>query len=85
MPWSDQKLFYYSVDSRSQKVSTSLKSFHLYLTRFIPGTAANAVNFQAYMYIIDGIVHCNTSRASGLIQGAEGPLRTFNVCMKQKV
>ena len=37
------------------------------------GQPANAVNFQAYMYITDGIVHCNTSRASGLIQGAEGP------------
>ena len=68
---------------RCARGSTSLESFHLHLARFIPGTAANAVNFQAYL--IDGIARCNTSRASGALQGAEEPLRTFNVRVKQKV
>ena len=68
---------------RRARGSTSLESFHLHLARFIPGTAANAVNFQAYL--VDGIARWNTSRASGALQGAEEPLRTFNVRVKQKV
>lgn len=33
--------------------STSLESFHCHLARFIPGTSASALNFQAYL--LDGI------------------------------
>ena len=68
---------------RCARGSTSLESFHLHLARFIPGTAANAVNFQAYL--VDGIACWNTSRASGAILGADETLRTFNVRVKQKV
>lgn len=34
---------------RCARGSTSLESFHLHLARFIPGTSASAVNFQAYL------------------------------------
>ena len=38
---------------RCARGSTSLESFHSHLVRFIPGTSASAVNFQAYL--LDGI------------------------------
>ncbi|XP_030266267.1 uncharacterized protein LOC115577368 [Sparus aurata] len=34
---------------RCARGSTSLESFHLLLNRFIPGTSANSLNFQAYL------------------------------------
>ncbi|XP_019633279.1 PREDICTED: uncharacterized protein LOC109476717 [Branchiostoma belcheri] len=34
---------------RTGRGTTSLESFHLHLNRFIPGTSASAVNFQAYL------------------------------------
>lgn len=34
---------------RCARGSTSLESFHLHLARFIPGTSAGDVNFQAYL------------------------------------
>ncbi|XP_063969451.1 uncharacterized protein LOC129281451 isoform X1 [Lytechinus pictus] len=40
---------------------TSLESFHLHLNRFIPGTSANNVHFQAYL--LDGIHRWNCDRA----------------------
>ena len=39
--------------------ATLLESFHLHLTRFVPGSSAGAVNFQAY--ILDGINRWNTA------------------------
>ena len=55
---------------RCARGSTSLESFHLHLARFIPGTAANAVNFQAYL--VDGIAHWNTSRGLWSTSGGRG-------------
>ena len=45
--------------------STCLESFYPHLARFIPGTAASAVNFQAYL--VDGIARWNTSQANAAI------------------
>ena len=41
--------------------STSLESFHLQLARFIPGSSANAVNFQSNL--LDGIMRWNAARS----------------------
>ena len=68
---------------RCARGSTSLESFHLHLARFIPGTAASAVNFQAYL--LDGIARWNTSRANASILSQPETLRTFNVRLQHKV
>ena len=57
--------------------STSLESFHL-------GTAASAVNFQAFL--VDGRTRWNSARAAAAIQSSqEDGLRTFDVRLKSKV
>ena len=45
---------------RCARGSNSLESFHSHLKNFIPGTAANAVNFQAYL--LDGLSRWNIAR-----------------------
>ena len=45
--------------------SSSLESFHLHLTSFVPGSSAGAVNFQAY--ILDGINRWNTAHSEAAI------------------
>ena len=45
---------------RCARGSTSLESFHHHLLSFIPGTSANAVNFQAYL--LDGLSRWNALR-----------------------
>ena len=68
---------------RCARGSTSLESFHLHLARFIPGTSASAVNYQAYL--LDGITQWNTSRAAAAINSPSETLRTFDARLKQKV
>ena len=51
---------------RCARGSTSLESFHLHLARFVPGSSAGAVNFQAY--ILDGICRWNSARAVAAVQ-----------------
>ena len=63
--------------------STSLESFHLHLARFIPGTSANAVNFQAYL--MEGITRWNVLRAKEAIDSPSHPLRTFDSRLQHKV
>ncbi|XP_078805338.1 uncharacterized protein LOC110014613 [Oryzias latipes] len=46
---------------RCARGSTSLESFHLHLNRFIPGTLASDVFFQAYL--LDGLARWNEDRA----------------------
>ena len=50
---------------RCARGSTSLESFHLHLARFIPGSSASAVNFQAFL--LDGITRWNASRGTAAI------------------
>ena len=45
---------------RCARGSTSLESFHLYLNRFIPGTSASPLHFQAYL--LEGLYRWNTDR-----------------------
>ena len=65
--------------------STSLESFHLHIARFIPGTSASAVNFQAYL--IEGIVRWNQARAEAAIDksNSKQTLRTFDIRLQEKV
>ena len=51
---------------RCARGSTSLESFYLHLARFIPGSSAGAVNFQAY--ILEGITRWNAARSAAAIQ-----------------
>ena len=68
---------------RCARGSTSLESFHLHLARFIPGSSASAVNFQAYL--LDGITRWNSSRAVAAIESPEGNLRTFDSRLQEKI
>ena len=70
---------------RCARGSTSLESFHLHLARFVPGSAAGAVNLRAFL--LDGTTRWNTSRAAEAIQSAESEegLRSFDVRLIDKV
>ena len=54
--------------------------FHLHLARFIPGTSANAINFQAFL--ADGLARWNHAREAA---AQEGTIRTFDLRLQQKV
>lgn len=68
---------------RCARGSTSLESFHLHLVRMIPGTSANAVNFQAYL--LDGITRWNASRSAEALSSSNSELRTFDMRLQEKV
>ena len=73
-----------SVIYRSARGSTSLESFHMHLARFIPGSSANEVNFQAYPYLLDGITRWNYQRYCSSFESLQGDqLRTFNMSLQQ--
>ncbi|XP_065906988.1 uncharacterized protein [Dysidea avara] len=46
---------------RCARGTTSLESFHLHLARFIPGSSASDVHFQAYL--LEGLARWNQARA----------------------
>ena len=85
---------------RCARGTTSLESFHLHLARyrdplinmiihlmsfrFIPGTSANAVHYQAYL--LEGVTRWNQARALEAIQQQQPQvLRTFNLRLADKV
>ena len=69
---------------RCARGSTSLESFHLHLARFVPGSSAGAVNFQAY--VLDGICRWNSARAAAAVQSpTTETLRTFNLRLMSRV
>ena len=51
--------------------------------RFIPGTSASDVHYQAYL--IDGITRWNKDRASAFLGGNTQSPRTFDIALQQKV
>ncbi|XP_062340201.1 uncharacterized protein LOC134038681 [Osmerus eperlanus] len=61
---------------RCARGSTSLESFHLHINRFIPGTSANDVHFQAFL--LDGLVRWNENRAAAAVEGREQPLLSYS-------
>ena len=69
---------------RCARGSTSLESFHLHLARFVPGTSAGAINFQAYL--LDGITRWNAACSALALQvNMDETLRTFrqSLCYTQ--
>lgn len=68
---------------RCGRGSTSLESFHLHIARFIPGTSANAVHYQAYL--LEGVTRWNSSRAAAALDAPTENLRTFDTRLQQKV
>lgn len=69
---------------RCARGSTSLESFHYHLARFVPGTSASALNFQAFL--LDGIDRWNQSRyIASIASSTEPTFRTFNARLQTKV
>lgn len=70
---------------RCARGSTSLESFHLHLCRFIPGTAASALNYQAFL--LEGLSRWNEDRATASLQGPQlgEQFRSFNTRLKMQV
>ncbi|KAL7851276.1 hypothetical protein AOLI_G00216320 [Acnodon oligacanthus] len=56
--------------------SNTFISLHQYLNNFIPGTSANAENFQAYL--LEGLVRWNEDRAAAEVDQAEQALRCYS-------
>ena len=68
---------------RCARGTTSLESFHLHLARFIPGTSASAINFQAFL--VDGLVRWNRARAMAAHEGQGSNVRTFDLQLQHQV
>ena len=69
---------------RCARGTTSLESFHLHLARFIPGTSASDLHFQAYL--LEGLTRWNAARASSALHPPTEPtLRTFDTRLQSKV
>ncbi|RXN22060.1 hypothetical protein ROHU_036759 [Labeo rohita] len=61
---------------RCARGSTSLESFHCHLNRFIPGTSANALNFQ--LYLLEGLNRWNQDRAAASVTSKPASLLTYS-------
>lgn len=69
---------------RCARGSTSLESFHLHIARFIPGSSASDVHYQAYL--LEGLARWNSSRAAAAMEYSPSePLWSFDSQLKQKV
>ena len=68
---------------RCARGSTSLESFHLHIARFIPGTSASDLHYQAYL--LEGLTRWNQSRAAAAVDTSSDVLRTFDSRLQQKV
>ncbi len=71
---------------RCARGSTSLESFHYHLARFIPGTSASAVHYQAYL--LDGITRWNAVRSAAAIESSVKERvtpQTFNLQLQHQV
>ena len=62
---------------RCARGTTSLESYHRHLVTFVPGTSANAVNFQAYL--LDGITRWNAARNQAALHSSNTGIRCFDV------
>jgi len=69
---------------RCARGSSSLESFHLHLARFIPGTSASAINFQAFL--LDGMTRWNSARATDPLQMPKDyNVRSFDNRLQAKI
>ena len=62
---------------RCARGSNSLESFHSHIHRFIPGTAANDVNFQ--VYLLDGLARWNIARKEEFQKTSRFTPKTFDL------
>ena len=67
---------------RCARGTTSLESYHRHLVTFVPGTSANAVNFQAYL--LDGITRWNAARSQAALHSSNTEIRCFDVKLVTK-
>ncbi|XP_056330232.1 uncharacterized protein LOC130242212 [Danio aesculapii] len=63
--------------------STSLESFHCHLNRFIPGTSANALNFQ--LYLLEDMKRWNQDRGTAAVTSKPTSLLTYSGDMAHSV
>ncbi|KAI4800779.1 hypothetical protein KUCAC02_007077 [Chaenocephalus aceratus] len=63
---------------RCARGSNSLESFHLHLNTFIPGTSANALNFQ--LYLLEGLNRWNQDRGAAAVTSKQASLLTCWGC-----
>ena len=71
---------------RCARGSTSLESFHFHLARFIPGSSANTVHYQAYL--LDGLTRWNAARSAAATESSAKEsvtLQTFDLQLQDKV
>ncbi|KAJ8034188.1 hypothetical protein HOLleu_20922 [Holothuria leucospilota] len=68
---------------RCARGSTSLESFHLHINRFIPGTTANDMHFQAYL--LEGIVRWNEDRAFAALQTSTPRTHSYNSELRHEI
>ena len=67
---------------RCARGSTFLESFHLHIARFIPGSTANDMTFQAYL--LEGMVCWNQDRGVQAVEGQPPVERTYNSALKHE-
>ncbi|XP_038588681.1 uncharacterized protein LOC119913343 isoform X2 [Micropterus salmoides] len=60
---------------RCARGSTSLEAFHFHLNRFIPGTSANALNFQ--LYLLEGLNRWNQDQGTVAVTTKPSSLLTY--------
>ena len=63
--------------------STIIYCSLFFTCRFIPGTSASDIHYQAYL--IDGITRWNKDRASAFLAVSTQSPRTFDIALQQKV
>ena len=68
---------------RCARGSTSLESFHLHIARFIPGTLASDLHYQAYL--MEGPARWNQARATAAVDSVPERIHTFDHRLMQKV
>ncbi|XP_068594396.1 uncharacterized protein [Cebidichthys violaceus] len=68
---------------RCARGSTSLESFHCHLNRFIPGTSANALNFQ--LYLLEGLNRWNQDRGTAAVTSTPSAYLTYSGDVTQSI
>ena len=73
----------WSATTSSDVCQGSLENFYLHLTRFLPGSSACAVNFQAFL--LDDITRWNSCHSTAAIDALPQTSRTFDFHLQEKL
>ena len=68
---------------RCARGTTGLESVHAHLVRFVPGTSANAVHYQAYL--LEGLARWNSDRASATRLETEAQQQPQQRCYDERI